>query len=116
MSEGPRCTGTARPFCERVGLWLHFTLPHIPRSTCPAPPPLPVFGEVVSGWDVAHQVNLLSKGKPENTATKDDGAQITQAGMIREGGVAPDLWLGVPEGRHFSTNPRPEYAARPGAS
>ena len=71
---------------------------------------------MVSGWDVAHQVNLLSKGKPENTATKDDGAQITQAGMIREGGVAPDLWLGVPEGRHFSTNPRPEYAARPGAS
>ena len=50
-----------------------------------------VFGELVSGWHVAEAVNELSRGKKDNTATKDDGAKIADSGQIRKGSLVPDI-------------------------
>mmetsp|Transcript_31020 Transcript_31020/g.68824 ORF Transcript_31020/g.68824 Transcript_31020/m.68824 type:complete len:370 (-) Transcript_31020:184-1293(-) len=42
-----------------------------------------IFGEVVSGFEVALKVNALSKGKPENTAGTEVNAVIVDSGQIR---------------------------------
>jgi hypothetical protein len=42
-------------------------------------------GELVEGWDVAVRINQLSIGKPENTAGRDEGAVIVDAGQLRPG-------------------------------
>lgn len=42
-----------------------------------------IFGELVSGWAVAEQINALSRGRPDNTATADAGAQIVNSGQLK---------------------------------
>lgn len=42
-----------------------------------------IFGELVSGWDVAMAVNALAEGKPDNTASFEVQAKITDSGQIR---------------------------------
>jgi hypothetical protein len=42
-------------------------------------------GELVEGWDVAVRINQLSIGKPDNTAGRDEGAAIVDAGQLRSG-------------------------------
>jgi peptidyl-prolyl isomerase D len=42
-----------------------------------------IFGELVSGWDVAMRINNLASGQPENTAPQDAGAVIVDSGQIR---------------------------------
>ncbi|KAK9800751.1 hypothetical protein WJX73_006168 [Symbiochloris irregularis] len=42
-----------------------------------------IFGELVSGWEVAEQINALSRGRPDNTATADAGAQIVNSGQVQ---------------------------------
>lgn len=42
-----------------------------------------IFGELVTGWDVAERINQLARGKPDNTAGRDAGAKITDSGQIR---------------------------------
>ena len=42
-----------------------------------------IFGELVSGWSVAEQINALSRGRPDNTANADAGAQIVDAGQLQ---------------------------------
>lgn len=44
-----------------------------------------IFGELVEGWDVAAKVNALSIGKQDNTAGRDAGARIYDAGQLRSG-------------------------------
>ena len=39
--------------------------------------------QLVSGWEVAEAINALSRGKPDNTATAQDGAVIVASGQIR---------------------------------
>ena len=36
-----------------------------------------------------------SKGKPDNTATAEDGALITDSGQLRKGTTLPDLTKGL---------------------
>ena len=50
-----------------------------------------IFGQVVTGFDVVDAVNALSIGKPENTATAEDGAVIVDCGQIRKGTIIPNL-------------------------
>lgn len=50
-----------------------------------------IFGQVVSGFDVVDKINALSIGKPENTATAEDGAVIVDCGEIRKGTLKPKL-------------------------
>ncbi|PRW45561.1 Peptidyl-prolyl cis-trans isomerase D [Chlorella sorokiniana] len=54
-----------------------------------------IFGQVVSGFDVVDAINALSKGKPDNTATAADGAQIVDSGQLRKGTIVPDLKAGL---------------------
>lgn len=62
-----------------------------------------IFGQVVDGFDVVDAVNALSIGKPDNTATAEDGAVIADSGQIRKGTLVPDLMLGLDEnGNHIS--------------
>lgn len=42
-----------------------------------------IFGEVVGGWEVVEQVNALSRGMPDNTATAAAGAVIVDSGQLR---------------------------------
>ena len=49
----------------------------------------------MSGLDVIDAINALSKGKPDNTATQADGAQIVDSGQLRKGSIVPDLTLGL---------------------
>jgi peptidyl-prolyl isomerase D len=42
-----------------------------------------VFGELVSGWDVAQAINALSAGQPDNTAMHQPWAQITDSGQLQ---------------------------------
>ena len=42
-----------------------------------------IFGEVVDGFDVVERVNALARGKPDNTAGADAGAQIVASGQLR---------------------------------
>ena len=42
-----------------------------------------IFGELVSGWEVAAKINALSKGKPDNTAGSEEQAMIVNSGQIR---------------------------------
>ena len=46
-----------------------------------------IFGQVVSGFEVVDEINALSRGKPENTATADEGAIIADCGEIRRGTI-----------------------------
>jgi hypothetical protein len=46
-------------------------------------------GEMVEGWDVAMRINQLSIGKPENTAGRDEGVVIVDAGQLRSGDAIP---------------------------
>ena len=52
------------------------------------------------GWRPCHlpqvidAINALSKGKPENTATGEDGVMIVDSGQLRKGTLVPDLDLG----------------------
>lgn len=55
----------------------------------------PCAGQVVSGFDVVDAINALSKGKKDNTATAEAGAQIVDSGQIRKGTIVPDLNLGL---------------------
>lgn len=50
-------------------------------------------GELVEGWDVAVRINQLSIGKADNTAGRDEGAVIVDAGQLRSGDpiVLPDV-------------------------
>ena len=64
---------------------------HPARPYSPARPA----GQAVSGLDVIDAINALSKGKPDNTATQDDGAQIADSGQLRNGSIVPDLSLGL---------------------
>jgi peptidyl-prolyl isomerase D len=50
-----------------------------------------IFGQVVTGFEVVDIVNALSIGKPENTATAEDGAVIADCGQIRKGTIKPNL-------------------------
>lgn len=50
-----------------------------------------IFGQVVTGFEVVDAVNALSIGKPENTATAEDGAVIVDCGQIRKGTIVPNL-------------------------
>ena len=52
-----------------------------------------IFGQVVSGLEVVDEVNRLSVGKQDNTATREDGAQIVDCGQIRKGTIVPKLDL-----------------------
>lgn len=54
-----------------------------------------IFGQVVEGFDVVDAVNALSIGKPENTATAEDGAVIVDSGQIRKGTIEPNLKKGA---------------------
>lgn len=68
-----------------------------PHTAPPAPAPCPLHtaGQVVSGLDVVDAINALSRGKPDNTAGPDAGAQIVDSGQLRKGTLAPDLRLGL---------------------
>jgi peptidyl-prolyl isomerase D len=50
-----------------------------------------IFGQVVTGFEVVDAINALSIGKPENTATAEDGAVIADCGQIRKGTIVPNL-------------------------
>jgi len=50
-----------------------------------------IFGQVVSGFNVIDEINALSRGKPENTATADEGAIIADCGEIRKGTLVPQV-------------------------
>lgn len=50
-----------------------------------------IFGQVVSGFDVVEEINALSRGKPENTATADEGAIIADCGELRRGTLKPQV-------------------------
>eukprot|EP00899_Mesostigma_viride_P006836 jgi/Mesvir1/16153/Mv08424-RA.1 len=41
-----------------------------------------IFGELVSGMDVAYKINALAKGKPQNTAGIEEDAWITDSGQL----------------------------------
>jgi hypothetical protein len=43
---------------------------------------------------VIDAINALSKGKPENTATGEDGVMIVDSGQLRKGTLVPGLDLG----------------------
>lgn len=49
----------------------------------------------MSGFDVVDAINALSRGKKDNTATAEDGAQIVDSGQLRKGTLEPDLALGL---------------------
>lgn len=51
--------------------------------------PCPLAGELVEGWEVAVRINQLSIGQPENTAGRDAGAVIVDAGQLRAGDPIP---------------------------
>lgn len=61
-------------------------------SACNAKPVLA--GELVEGWDVAAKVNALSIGKKDNTAGREAGARIFDAGQLRRGAAIklPPMW------------------------
>lgn len=42
-----------------------------------------IFGELVSGEDVAMAINKVSMGKPDNTAGKEEEVIIKDSGQIR---------------------------------
>ncbi len=42
----------------------------------------------MEGWDVAAKINALSIGKKDNTAGRDAGARIVDAGQLRRGAPA----------------------------
>ena len=44
-----------------------------------------IFGQVVSGFSTIESINALSHGKPDNTATAEDGAKIASCGQLRKG-------------------------------
>lgn len=50
-----------------------------------------IFGQVVSGFNVVEEINALSRGKPENTATADEGAIIADCGELRRGTLKPKV-------------------------
>lgn len=50
-----------------------------------------VFGELVTGWDVAAAINALSRGKEEQTARKEEEVVMADSGQIRKGTIVPDL-------------------------
>jgi cyclophilin family peptidyl-prolyl cis-trans isomerase len=51
-------------------------------------------GELVEGWEVAAKVNALSIGKQDNTAGREAGARIFDAGQLRQGAPIklPPAW------------------------
>jgi cyclophilin family peptidyl-prolyl cis-trans isomerase len=63
-----------------------------------------IFGQVVEGFDVVDAINALSKGKPDNTATADDGVAIANSGQLRKGKVKPNLKLGLKSNTSKSTS------------
>jgi hypothetical protein len=50
-----------------------------PHPTLPPPP------------QVIDRINALSKGKPENTATAEEGVRIVESGQLRKGTIVPEL-------------------------
>jgi len=44
-----------------------------------------IFGQVISGYSTIQAINDLSRGKPDNTATAEEGALIYDVGMLRRG-------------------------------
>lgn len=50
-----------------------------------------MFGELVTGWDVAAAINALSRGKEEQTARKEEEVVMADSGQIRKGTIVPDL-------------------------
>jgi peptidyl-prolyl isomerase D len=42
-----------------------------------------IFGELVSGWEVAQAINALAVGQPDNTAMDKPWAQITDSGQLQ---------------------------------
>ncbi len=54
-----------------------------------------IFGELVSGWEVAEAINALSRlpGKKDNTAGREEEAVIADSGQIRKGTLEPKLEL-----------------------
>lgn len=52
-----------------------------------------IFGQVVSGLEVVDEINALSRGKPENTATAEEGAIIDDCGELRKGTLKPQLGM-----------------------
>lgn len=50
-----------------------------------------IFGQVVTGFDTVDIINALSIGKPENTATAEEGVVIADCGQIRKGTIVPNL-------------------------
>lgn len=42
-----------------------------------------IFGEMVSGWNVAVAINILSIGKPDHTAGPEVQAKIVNSGQLR---------------------------------
>ena len=50
-----------------------------------------VFGELVTGWETAAAINLLSRGKRDNTVGKEEEVIIVDSGQIRKGTTVPDL-------------------------
>ena len=51
-----------------------------------------IFGELISGMDVAHKINALAKGVPEDTVGPEAEVLISDCGQLRPGTV-----LGAPK-------------------
>ncbi len=71
-----------------------------PRLRLQAPAPhlngaYTIFGELVTGWEVAEAINALSRlsGKQDNTAGREEEAIIADSGQIRKGTLEPKLEL-----------------------
>jgi peptidyl-prolyl isomerase D len=43
-----------------------------------------IFGQVISGFEIAKEINSYAKGKPENTAGEEIGAKIVHAGQCKD--------------------------------
>ncbi len=51
-----------------------------------------IFGEIISGWDVAYRINALARGQPDETAGPEAEVVISDSGQLRAGRkwVSPD--------------------------